>query len=104
MSSSDRINTDGHLSPRNPSEIPPYEILHEMVDLVLEGDTESALRVSAHLTPDALKFYHEKLEVLRQALAARLVVNMLKSMPDVTALLKSLGLALPQKKAEEKQS
>lgn len=105
MSSSDRINENGHLSPRNPSEIPPYEILRELVDFVLEGDTESALQAGAHLSPDELKFYHEKMETLRQILAARRVVNMLKSVPDVAAMMRDLGLKIEglAQKLPEKQ-
>lgn len=66
----------------------PWNTLHDMLDMLLEGDTEAAMRASAKLSASEIKRFADVTDELRTILTARIAVRFMERMPEVKGLLK----------------
>lgn len=107
MSSAARINENGHLAPGyeppsgslnpqagNPAASQPvnadpiaWNTLHDMLDMLLEGGTEEAMRASAKLTLHEIRRYADAVDELRTILTARIAVRYMEMQPEIRDLL-----------------
>lgn len=64
-----------------------WNTLHDMLDMLLEGDTEGAMRASAKLTLHEIRRYADATDELRTILTARIAVRYMEMQPEIKSLL-----------------